>query len=145
MLSSPFKSPALRLNGELIQHPRLRNAFLLPLKALTGGGRTLQMPVFSAIGRILLMKAYGSRNSSQLGSKTGHSGGGLNSSGRGRLIVSDRPSGSSDRTGHRSYPRLFGECFINGFNNFFIPSIHRQSRWQPVDINMRGGSLHTHT
>lgn len=58
------------------------------------------MPVFSAMGRILLMKAYGSLNSSQLGSKTGHSGGGLNSSGRGWLIVSDRPAGNSDRTGH---------------------------------------------
>ena len=48
------------------------------------------MPVFSAIGRILLMKANGSPNSSQLGSKTGHSGGGLNSSVRGRDIVMDR-------------------------------------------------------
>ncbi|KAA8591359.1 hypothetical protein FQN60_002302, partial [Etheostoma spectabile] len=46
------------------------------------------------------MKAYGSLNSSQLGSKTGHSGGGLNSSGRGWLIVSDRPAASSDSTGH---------------------------------------------
>ncbi|TNN73309.1 hypothetical protein EYF80_016472 [Liparis tanakae] len=45
------------------------------------------MPVFSAMGRILLMKENGSLNSSQLGSKTGHSGGGLNSSGRGWLIV----------------------------------------------------------
>lgn len=59
------------------------------------------MPVFSAMGRILLMKAYGSLNSSQLGSKTGHSGGGLNSSGRGWLIVSDRPAGNSHRTSHR--------------------------------------------
>lgn len=46
------------------------------------------------------MKAKGSPNSSQLGSKTGHSGGGSNSSGRGWLIVSDRPGGGSDRTGH---------------------------------------------
>lgn len=45
------------------------------------------MPVFSAMGRILLMKANGSANSSQLGSKTGHSGGGTNSSGRGWVIV----------------------------------------------------------
>lgn len=47
--------------------------------ALTGGGRTLQMPVCSAMGRILWMKAKGSANSSQLGSNTGHSGGGRNS------------------------------------------------------------------
>lgn len=46
---------------------------------LTGGGRTLQIPVFSAMGRILLMYAKGSANSSQLGSNTGHSGGGMNS------------------------------------------------------------------
>lgn len=87
-----------RLNGGLIQHPPM---FLSSFSTLTGGGRTLQMPVFSAMGRILLMKAYGSLNSSQLGSKTGHSGGGLNSSGRGWLIVSDRPAGNSDRTGHQ--------------------------------------------
>lgn len=86
-----------RLNGGLIQHPPT----FLSFSTLTGGGRTLQMPVFSAMGRILLMKAYGSLNSSQLGSKTGHSGGGLNSSGRGWLIVSDRPAGNSDRTGHQ--------------------------------------------
>lgn len=49
------------------------------MRALTGGGRTLQMPVCSAMGRILWMKAKGSANSSQLGSKTGHSGGGRNS------------------------------------------------------------------
>lgn len=49
------------------------------MRALTGGGRTLQMPVCSAMGRILWMKAKGSANSSQLGSNTGHSGGGRNS------------------------------------------------------------------
>lgn len=70
------------------------------------------MPVFSAIGRILLMKAYGSLNSSQLGSKTGHSGGGLNSSGRGRLIVSDRPGGGSERTGHRMFSSKVSPCFV---------------------------------
>lgn len=37
------------------------------------------MPVFSAMGRILLMNPKGSEKSSQLGSKTGHSGGGTNS------------------------------------------------------------------
>lgn len=39
----------------------------------------MQIPVCSAMGRILWMKAKGSANSSQLGSKTGHSGGGRNS------------------------------------------------------------------
>lgn len=77
----------------------------------------MQMPVFSAIGRILLMKAYGSLNSSQLGSKTGHSGGGLNSSGRGRLIVSDRPGGGSDRTGHRMFSSKVSPCFVFFFKN----------------------------
>lgn len=48
-------------------------------KNLTTGGRILQMPVFSAMGRILLMNPKGSEKSSQLGSKTGHSGGGTNS------------------------------------------------------------------
>ena len=43
------------------------------------GGLILQMPVFSAMGRILLMNPNGSEKSSQLGSKTGHSGGGTNS------------------------------------------------------------------
>lgn len=37
------------------------------------------MPVFSAMGRILLMNPKGSEKSSQLGSNTGHSGGGTNS------------------------------------------------------------------
>lgn len=45
----------------------------------TSGGRILQMPVFSAMGRILLINPKGSEKSSQLGSKTGHSGGGTNS------------------------------------------------------------------
>lgn len=45
----------------------------------TSGGRILQMPVFSAIGRILLINPRGSEKSSQLGSNTGHSGGGTNS------------------------------------------------------------------
>lgn len=56
-------------------------------KKLTGGGRILQIPVFSAIGRILLMNPKGSANSSQLGSKTGHSGGGINSLGREWVIL----------------------------------------------------------
>lgn len=38
----------------------------------------MQIPDFSAIGRILLMYANGSRNSSAVGSKTGASGGGVN-------------------------------------------------------------------
>lgn len=54
---------------------------------LTGGGRILQIPVFSAMGRILLMYAKGSANSSQLGSKTGHSWGGMNSFSCGWVIV----------------------------------------------------------
>lgn len=45
----------------------------------TLGGRILQMPVFSARGRMRPIKLSGSVNSSQLGSKTGHSGGGTNS------------------------------------------------------------------
>lgn len=45
----------------------------------TWGGLILQMPLFSAIGLILLMKPSGSEKSSQLGSNTGHSGGGRNS------------------------------------------------------------------
>ncbi len=45
----------------------------------TSGGRILQMPVFSAMGRILLINPKGSEKSSQLGSNTGHSGGGTNS------------------------------------------------------------------
>lgn len=56
-------------------------------KKLTGGGRILQMPVFSAMGRILLMNPKGSANSSQLGSNTGHSGGGINSLGRDWVIL----------------------------------------------------------
>lgn len=55
--------------------------------ALTGGGRTLQIPVFSAMGRILLINAKGSANSSQVGSNTGHSGGGVNSAGP-RWVIS---------------------------------------------------------
>lgn len=52
-----------------------------PLSSDAGtlGGRILQMPVFSASGRMRPMKLRGSVNSSQLGSKTGHSGGGTNS------------------------------------------------------------------
>lgn len=46
---------------------------------VTSGGLILQMPVFSAIGRILFIYPKGSEKSSQLGSKTGHSGGGTNS------------------------------------------------------------------
>lgn len=103
------------------------------------------MPVFSAIGRILLMKAYGSLNSSQLGSKTGHSGGGLNSSGRGRLIVSDRPGGGSERTGHRMFSSKVSPCFVFFLKPNKIPFVHRQTRWQSVVINTRGGCLHTHT
>lgn len=45
----------------------------------TLGGRILQMPVFSARPRMRPMKPSGSLNSSQLGSNTGHSGGGTNS------------------------------------------------------------------
>lgn len=44
-------------------------------KSLTGGGLILHTPYFSATGRILLMKASGSRKSSSLGSKVGASGG----------------------------------------------------------------------
>ncbi len=55
-----------------------------------GGGRTLQIPVFSAMGRILLINANGSANSSQLGSNTGHSGGGVNSTGPGWVILQVR-------------------------------------------------------
>lgn len=47
---------------------------------LTGGGRILHIPDFSAIGRILAMYPSGSVNSSHDGSNTGHSGGGINSS-----------------------------------------------------------------
>lgn len=47
---------------------------------LTGGGRILHIPDFSAIGRILAMYPSGSANSSHDGSNTGHSGGGINSS-----------------------------------------------------------------
>lgn len=64
------------------------------MRALTGGGRTLQMPVCSAMGRILWMKAKGSANSSQLGSKTGHSGGGRNSA----MARPGRPLRSALRT-----------------------------------------------
>lgn len=56
---------------------------------LTGGGRTLQIPVRSAMGRILWIKPKGSANSSQVGSKTGHSGGGRNSAMAGRTGTSD--------------------------------------------------------
>lgn len=49
------------------------------MRVFTSGGRILQMPVFSAMGRILLINPKGSEKSSQLGSKTGHSGGGTNS------------------------------------------------------------------
>lgn len=103
------------------------------------------MPVFSAMGRILLMKAYGSLNSSQLGSKTGHSGGGLNSSGRGWLIVSDRPAGNSDRTGHHfvNKSRRVTVLVFVCLKKKKIPFVHRQTRWQSVVINTRGGSLHT--
>lgn len=47
---------------------------------ITGGGRILHIPDFSAIGRILAIYPSGSANSSHDGSNTGHSGGGTNSS-----------------------------------------------------------------
>lgn|SRR6218665_191043 len=46
----------------------------------TRGGRILHMPDFSAIARIFWMYDIVSLNSSHVGSKTGHSGGGTNSS-----------------------------------------------------------------
>lgn len=64
---------------------------------LTGGGRTLQIPVFSAMGRILLMYAKGSANSSQLGSNTGHSGGGMNSFSGGWVIFASLFSDSKQK------------------------------------------------
>lgn len=57
MLKSPFKSRAL--GPSEASEPWTRSVYR-PSQTLTGGGRTLQMPVFSAMGRILLMKAYGS-------------------------------------------------------------------------------------
>lgn len=50
----------------------------------------MQIPVFSAMGRILLINANGSANSSQLGSNTGHSGGGVNSAGPRWVILQVR-------------------------------------------------------
>lgn len=107
---------------------------------LTGGGRTLQMPVFSAMGRILLMKAYGSRNSSQLGSKTGHSGGGLNSSGRGWLIVSDDPVEA--RTGQVTVRRMLFQ-----FNNYFLFPVYSPLEWVAASRHQheRRQLTHTHT
>lgn len=84
ILAGPGEAPR-STQGLLTGH---RNTFLLQgLKkndkktriVCTSGGRILQMPVFSAMGRILLMYPKGSEKSSQLGSKTGHSGGGTNS------------------------------------------------------------------
>lgn len=46
----------------------------------TGGGLILHIPVFTTTGRILVMYATGSLNSSGVGWKTGASGGGMNSS-----------------------------------------------------------------
>lgn len=51
----------------------------------------MQMPDFSAIGRILLMYARGSKNSSGVGSNTGASGGGVNEKLSG-FIVGDAES-----------------------------------------------------
>lgn len=47
---------------------------------LTGGGLILQIPVLITTGRILVMYAMGSRNSSAVGWKTGASGGVIKSS-----------------------------------------------------------------
>lgn len=47
---------------------------------LTGGGLILQIPDFSAIARMLAMYDIVSLNSSQVGLKTGQSGGGTNPS-----------------------------------------------------------------
>lgn len=54
----------------------MKNTFKKKIRTkLTGGGLILQIPDFSAIGRILAMYPSGSRNSSAVGSKTGASGG----------------------------------------------------------------------
>lgn len=59
----------------------------LTMWVFTSGGRILQMPVFSAMGRILLMNPKGSEKSSQLGSNTGHSGGGTNSANADMVVM----------------------------------------------------------
>lgn len=78
--SSPASPPAT-----LIFHPRPRRR-RLPAPNLTAGGRILQMPDFSAMGLIFAMYPRGSRNSAQLGSNTGHSGGGRKSSDPGSMV-----------------------------------------------------------
>ena len=50
------------------------------LLLLTGGGLILHIPTFSTICLMLQMKALGFWNSSRVGSNTGASGGGLNTS-----------------------------------------------------------------
>lgn len=161
MLISPFKSsapstqPPQRSNGSASAafFNFLFLNYLQPL-ALTGGGRTLQMPVFSAMGRILLIKAYGSRNSSQLGSKTGHSGGGLNSSGRGRLMV----SAGTGRLKRRSYQkkkkkrerRCCGPVRVCPFFSLSLSPVNgsllcRETQLRSVAIHTGGGCTQTHT
>lgn len=87
-------SPARPRAGGSRAGPHTKAAAGGAMRELTGGGRTLQMPVCSAMGRILWMKAKGSANSSQLGSKTGHSGGGRNSA----MARPGRPLRSALRT-----------------------------------------------
>lgn len=133
-----------RLHRALTQHPVGADDLL----TLTEGGRTLQIPVFSAMGRILLMNAYGSLNSSQLGSKTGHSGGGLNSSGRGWLMASERPAASSDRVAQRRVNSEAKSCL----NPACVPSdsmVFNRQRRQLTHTNTNTHTLarsltHTH-
>lgn len=60
-----------------------------PKTILTVGGRILQMPYFSANGRILLMYTSGFLNSCSVGLKTGASAGISNSNSSFLLIEND--------------------------------------------------------
>lgn len=73
----PLRPPGEPLPATL--GPARAHALPPPQAGGTLGGRILQMPVFSARPRMRPMKPSGSLNSSQLGSNTGHSGGGTNS------------------------------------------------------------------
>lgn len=127
----PFKpnSESLRRPGP-VQPVRFR--------PLTGGGRTLQIPVFSAMGRILLINAKGSANSSQVGSNTGHSGGGVNSAGP-RWVISQvrfRSEAEQKRVAQRKLPEI-----CNTVCTSVIPSVRQTLEQHEQSTHTRTSTL----
>lgn len=116
------------------------------MRVFTSGGRILQMPVFSAMGRILLINPKGSEKSSQLGSKTGHSGGGTNSANADMSVFYRRNShlNSMWQKTHRvelNNPWLLARFFVLG--NFlrvhydpFKSSINKSLLGQSIPVTM---------